>query len=231
VRTSGAFPEVKVIYSDSEVLDQPTREFVESTFNAPVLDFYASVECGMIAFQVPGHDEYHVNEDFVLLEKQQSTGLEKNEGEVVITNLYNSTTPIIRYEIGDVVDFGEGKATENSGIPFRTIKQIHGKYLDFIVLPDETVVSPHVPKQDLTHLEGIHAFQLVQDNIDHVQVKIQKSESFTPATEQEIRTRLDKDFKGLVKVEIEYLEHLCRADRRKFKVIESKVAQDFLTRY
>ena len=230
-RTRGGFPKVKFIYSDSEVLDRSTREFVESTFEAPVIDFYASVECGMIAFQIPGHDKYHVNEDFILLEKQEASGLGENEGEVVISNLYNLTTPIIRYEIGDVIDFGDGNATENSGIPFRTISQIHGKYLDFIVLPDKTVVSPHVPKQDLTHLEGISAFQLVQDDIDHINVKIQKSESFTPATEQEILSRLDKGFRGLVKVEIEYLEQLSRGDRRKFKVIESKVAQDFLTSY
>lgn len=217
------FPKVDVIYSDSEVLDNLSREYISRIFKCKVLDFYASVECGMIAFQTDNSDLYCINEDAVLLETVKQNGLD----EVVITNLRNKTFPIIRYEIGDAIDFGNQEINTKFG--FKTLKQIYGKYLDFILLSDNSIISPHIPKQELTHIGGIAKFKLVQTSIDKIDLYIQKNEQWSLDKESYLKNQLDIAFKGLIDVNIIYVEKLDRGDKRKFKCIESIVAQDFLS--
>ena len=220
------FPEVKLLISDSEVLDDFTREYIEQVFKKPPLDFYGSVECGCIAFQLQGSKKYYLNEDQVLVENVKK---DADVGDVIITNLRDTTMPIIRYQIGDVVDFGDGQS-DLPGIHLRTIDKIYGKYLDFIVLPDNTIISPHVPKQELTHLPGIARFQLIQDSISHVTLRLQKDEEFTEETEQEIMRRLRAAFHDQIEITIEYDDSLgLKVNYRKFKCIQSDIAQAFLS--
>ena len=220
----GDFPTVDMIYSDSEVLDSSSREYISKVFKCPILDFYASVECGMIAFQTPtSNGLYCINEDAVLLETIEQEGL----SEVVISNLRNKVFPIIRYEIGDAIDFGTMEVDKYTG--FKTLKQIYGKYLDFLLMPDKTIVSPHIPKQDLTHTKGVAKFKLVQTELDNVDIYIQKNEDWTSSTEKELREKLNKGFNNQVKINFIYVDSLERGDKRKFKCIESKIAQDFLS--
>lgn len=221
----GDFPRVNIIYSDSEVLDSISREYISKVFKCPILDFYASVECGMIAFQTPkSNGLYCINEDAVLLETIEQEGL----SEVVISNLRNKVFPVIRYEIGDAIDFGTKEVDKYTG--FTTLKQIYGKYLDFILLPDKTIVSPHIPKQDLTHMKGVARFKLVQTALDNIDIYIQKNEEWTETTEKELLKMLNKDFGNQVKINFIYVDKLNRGDKRKFKCIESKVAQDYLSK-
>lgn len=219
------FPPVRMLISDSEVLDEFSRKYISDTIGTPVLDYYASVENGCIAFQLPGSDKYFLNEDQVLLESEESSCL---IGDAIITNLRNTTFPIIRYQIGDVIEFGDGKS-DLQNVNLKTIKGIQGKYLDFIVLPDKTIVSPHVPKQELTHLGGIKRFQIIQKEFDKVTVKIEKDSNFTNDTEGKILEALNKSFDNQIQCTIEYDENLSIKTKNKFKCIQSDVAQQFLS--
>ncbi|EKF9635747.1 hypothetical protein O1C61_003625, partial [Vibrio cholerae] len=226
-KDSRSFPKVKYIYSDSEVLDSFSRNFIEKSLGTKILDFYASVECGMIAFQTPtSNGKYLVNEDMIILEDLGCNSSD-SASPILITNLYKMTTPIIRYELGDIIEFDRDSQNDENGV--LRLNRIHGKYLDFIVLSDNSIVSPHVPKQDLTHLGCIDKFKLVQEKIDSVTLTIQKGAGFNDTTELEILRKMDIAFKGLIKTRIEYVQDLVRGDCRKFKVIESKVAQKFLS--
>jgi len=219
------FPSVDIIYSDSEVLDLSSREYISKVFKCQILDFYASVECGMIAFQTPSSNgKYCINEDAVLMETINKDDL----SEVVISNLRNKVFPIIRYEIGDAIDFGNQSIDKYTG--FKTLKQIYGKYLDFLLMPNNTIVSPHIPKQDLTHTKGVAKFKLVQTTMDNVDIYIQKNEEWTDSTEKELKEKLNKGFNDLVKINFIFVDKLDRGDKRKFKCIESLVAQEFLSR-
>lgn len=218
------FPKVQIIYSDSEVLDNASRNYISKVFGCEVLDFYASVECGMIAFQTPKSEgRYCINEDAVLLETIEQDGL----SEVVITNLRNKTFPIIRYEIGDAIEFGNCEIDKYTG--FRTLQQIYGKYLDFLLMPNKTIISPHVPKQDLTHTSGVAKFKLVQTALNKIDIYIQKNEEWTDTTELELRKKMNVAFDFQVDVQFIYVDKLDRGDKRKFKCIESIIAQDFLS--
>lgn len=222
---SQKFPPVRLLISDSEVLDDFSRKYITDTIGTSVLDYYASVENGCIAFQMKGSNKYFLNEDQVLVECELKENL---IGDAIVTNLRNTTFPIIRYQIGDVIEFGDGQSDLHN-INLKTIERIQGKYLDFIVLPDNSIVSPHVPKQEMTHLAGIKRFQIVQKDFDKVVVKIEKDIDFQEDMEEKIINVLNAAFKNQITCTIEYDGTLSKKKANKFKCIQSDVAQKFLS--
>ena len=87
------------------VLTPPLRNLLEKTFVAKVFEVYGATESGTIAFQCSrGH--YHIMSDLVFPEflKEGQPVKSKEPGKLVITKLYGSGTPIIRYDaVNDIV--------------------------------------------------------------------------------------------------------------------------------
>lgn len=219
----GNFPSVGVIFSDSEVLDDANKTFIEKVLKARVINYYATVECGMIAYQNISNDNnyFNINNNYMIVFPKENKEIDK----AIVTNLYNFTYPIINYEIGDVLEF------DNIGGTDIIIKTVFGKYLDFIILPDKSVVSPHVVKQMLTHIKGISRFQVQQIRIDEIKIVIEKGKDYSKYTQQKIISEVNSFSKGMCKVTIDFTDQFQKVDYRKFKVIESKIAQNFLESY
>ena len=222
-----SFPKVKKIISDSEVLDESSRDYIESVFGTRILETYSSVDMGCIAFQVPDSKKFILNEDQVLLETIDNASV---EGDAIVTNMWNKTFPIIRYQIGDVVETGD-MTSDSPTFPYRkTIEKIHGKYLDFIVLPDMTIVSPYVPKQELTHdFPEIRRFQIKQPSIDQIEIVVEPEANYNEQTEKRILERMDKIFNNHLNCTVRVDPDLSKKTSDKFKIVDSKVGQDFLS--
>ena len=224
------FPPVRTLFTDSEKLDDATRAFIESVFKTQAIDFYATTEVGVVAFQTKNSaGKYHVNDDAVFVETKANSRLDNGDEDLVLTGLLNFTTPIIRYQIGDVVTAGNQQPV--SAIPFSTIERIHGKYLDFIVRLDGKVVSSHAVKQNLTHLKGIRRFQVIQRDRSSLQIYITPDSQWSDEVSSEIMLLFRRDFGDEMKIEIVLDENLINksSDYKKFKVVESFVAQNLLS--
>ena len=224
------FPPVKTMFTDSEKLDDATRAFIESVFKTQAIDFYATTEVGVVAFQTKNsHGQYHVNDDAVFVETKANSQLSSGDEDLVLTGLLNFTTPIIRYQIGDVVTVGDRQSI--SSIPFSTIERIHGKYLDFIVRLDGKVVSSHAVKQNLTHVKGIRRFQVIQRDQSSLQIYITPDTQWSDDVSSEIMRLFRRDFGDEMNIEIVIDENLIHksSDYKKFKVVESMVAQNLLS--
>lgn len=230
VRKHGAFPMPRLVFTCAGAIDDRARDCITEAFGTPPLDFYGAVENGVIAFQTPDSGgRYYVNEDFTLLESEPAPYLSDNEGKAILTSLYRRTTPIIRYEIGDVIDFGDGARDAGARIRFKTINGILGKYSSYVALPDGTVVSPRLIKQNIAQVGNIRKFQLIQDRIDHAVIRIEKADGYTPEAERELQNLMDRTFRNLVTLDIVYSEEIGRGDGQKIKVIESTFAQDLMS--
>lgn len=224
------FPPVENLFTDSEKLDDPTRKFIEGVFGCQAIDFYATTEVGVVAFQSKNSKgRYHVNDDAVFAETRFNPQLEESDSDLLVTGLINFTTPIIRYQIGDVVTAGNREPV--AGIPFSTVERIHGKYLDFIVGVDGKIVSSHAVKQNLTHLKGIRRFQVVQREQSAITIYIAPDSNWTSLIEEEVFRLFRKDFGTEMNLEILIDENLVNktSDYKKFKVVESLVAQRLLS--
>lgn len=85
-----------------------TRERIEKGWGARVIDHYGLTEVGPIAFECwESAGGLHLNEDEYICEVLEPGTLRETHdgerGELVITNLGRSASPLIRYRTGDVV--------------------------------------------------------------------------------------------------------------------------------
>ena len=93
----------------SETLPPGLRNHCERVWGVTVTDTYSAEEVGMIAAQCADHPHYHVQAERLLVEV-----LDDNDracgpggiGRVIITDMYDYASPLIRYEIGDYAEVG-----------------------------------------------------------------------------------------------------------------------------
>lgn len=127
---------VETVITLGEVVSPELRTIVLETFGAKIIDRYSCGEIGLIALQCPTHNHYHVLNGTVLVEIVDESGNPcpiGKPGNVLVTSLHSYAMPIIRYELGDVAQWGEPC---DCGINLPVIKSILGKSRDYITLPD-----------------------------------------------------------------------------------------------
>jgi phenylacetate-CoA ligase len=95
--------------------------------------------------------------------------------------------PLIRFRIGDLAE--QGAAQCECGAPFGTIHGVQGRMLDMFPLPDGRVVHPYYLSESLImdDPDWIENFQLTQERIDHITMRIVPRAEPTPERIAELR--------------------------------------------
>ena len=155
----------KRIFVGGDKLTQAMESQMDRAWAAPLWDFYSTSESKYIAYRQSGQDEMSVIDELNILEilDQANRPVGPNQGgRAVLTNLYNLTLPVIRYELGDHLLCGAA----NLSSPLKTIKDIGGRVIDAlpIMLRDgsEGTIDAHV-------LNGFYVFGL--ENIQFVSLR------------------------------------------------------------
>ncbi len=102
----------KIIFT-GEPLSNQKREFVNQYWpNAEFYGLYGHSETGFIGINTPNceHNCYHVLDDFYYLETKEDSSL-------LVTSLADSVMPIIRYEVGDIVQISDEKCKCGNDMP------------------------------------------------------------------------------------------------------------------
>jgi phenylacetate-CoA ligase len=138
------------------------ERLITDAWAVPLYDSYSASESRLIAYRQAGRAEMTVVDELNLLEvldeaDRPVTGA--GIGRAVLTNLYNTTQPLIRYDLRDVIACGA--ATADS--PFKTIAIVAGKILDAlpISLRDGTQGSIDGRTLRLFTVRGLGSIQFV----------------------------------------------------------------------
>lgn len=84
--------------------DGTMRRGLEEAWGAPVYDNYGSHEVGLVAWECKHQNGKHINEDTAYIEVCDAEGKRLPDGEpgsVVVTSLFRSVPPFIRYDLRD----------------------------------------------------------------------------------------------------------------------------------
>jgi phenylacetate-CoA ligase len=119
------------------------------------------------------------------------------EGEVIVTGLYNRAMPLIRYRIGDV-----GKPVDEKcscGRAWPLIKKIHGRTDDYLVLPSGRKISymnfyDSFYKTLEKNIFCVSQFQILQDKKDRITFNIVKGKKFDPKMLDDVRKNVEHFF-------------------------------------
>ncbi|MFK7990678.1 MAG: phenylacetate--CoA ligase family protein [Sandaracinaceae bacterium] len=179
----------KLLLSKGELLDEATREHVERALGAPLVDYYATEEVGIIAWQPPGERRYAIDADLVHVEViNPLTGAPLpvgQRGEVVVSSLSMRAMPILRYRTGD---FAVLSPTPHPMLGLPMLRELTGRAMDFVLAPDGTVHHPFAllgPLEDAPELVG---YRVCQTDVHRIEVHVRfKSDVPRDAVEARIR--------------------------------------------
>ncbi len=94
----------RVVVSTARSLTDADRALLESTFGVGVADFYSTSALGLIAYAKPGMKGYRfITEEFHVEVLPAVAGQRGGPERLVITDLVAGTTPLIRFDTGDLV--------------------------------------------------------------------------------------------------------------------------------
>lgn len=229
-------PRPRLIASGAELLFPHARKLLEEVFYCRVTDNYNCEEAGNLAWQCPAHpDRMHPNTATVWIETVDQGGkavAAGEEGRLVITNLYNYSSPFIRYEMGDR---GTLLASEDCSCGFKgpVMRLTEGRTENFIILPDGREISPRLmyevvnsafphEKTGWNMIDAILVFQIVQEKTDLIVLKIVPGASYSDA----LLIPVEKNIKRLhpeMRLKAEIVADLRPAPGKKFHQVWGKL--------
>ena len=186
----------KAIVVGAEKLHSFQRELIEKVFETSVFETYGSREFMLIAAECDRHEGLHLSHENLLVEVLDDDGTptpDGQEGNVVITDLFNYGMPFIRYVCGDRVMAGWTMCSCGRGLPL--MKPVLGRRLDTLFTPDGRRVPGEIFPHMLKDFAAIKRFQVVQDKPDHVELRVIVSPEWSEADRTAVQ-RLSQDALG-----------------------------------
>lgn len=98
-------PQLIAVLTAGEHVSQEVRDECRAHLEAKVVDLYSTGECGIVATDCPEGSGYHLLSELARIEILRSDGTAcqiGEQGELVITPLYNFAMPLVRYRTGDL---------------------------------------------------------------------------------------------------------------------------------
>lgn len=213
----------KLIFHSSGLLDDFSRQFIESAFRTRIVDIYGSEEAGCIAWECAACKAYHICADMVIVEilKNGRCVSPGDKGEVVITNLHSYAMPFIRYQQGDVAVLSPQKSVCGRSLPL--LERIEGRTDDFIILNNGEKISPHPFYHCICPVSGVRKWRIVQEKINRLCVEIEPGTDFGNDTVEIIRSNLLDLVKHHLNVDIVCTDKIPVNPSSKFRSVESRI--------
>lgn len=218
----------KSIICSGETLTAADRTMVENFFNCKVFNCYGCREFSHIAYECNQFNGFHINDEDLLVEiiKNNENVASSEIGEIIITDLNNYIMPFLRYKIEDV-----GTVTDehcNCGRGLTLIKSLLGRTPDVIVTKNNKFLIIHFFTLLFQNLDGVEQFQIIQEKIDEIKVKLKVNNKYNKETEELIIHKIENYSEKTMKIEIEIVDSITLEKSGKYRFIKSEIAKNYL---
>ena len=174
----------------SEMVHPELRERTRAVLGLAIEDAYTSEEFGFIALQCPDADGYHVMAETHIVEVVDGVGEPCAPGEwgrVLVTDLHNFATPLIRYQIGDYAMAG---ATCACGRGLPRLERIMGRARNLVVMPDGARHWPLTGYGKFHDIAPVQHYQLIQHDLGTVEMRLVVAQPLSPAQEAALKAQV-----------------------------------------
>jgi phenylacetate-CoA ligase len=221
--TGTVLPSLRQVRTISERLAPETRALCHEVLGVPLVDAYSAQEVGYIALQCPEYPGYHVQAERLLVEVLDDADRPcpiGAIGRVVITDLHNFATPILRYDIGDFAEVGAACPC-GRGLP--VLARILGRRRGMLRYPDGRAVWP-VFTIACRSAARYREIQLVQETADRLRLLVvPDADGLAPDAPAALTAALRTCFGHAFEVEVEAVPALPRGPGGKLEEFLSRV--------
>ncbi|MDX1362871.1 phenylacetate--CoA ligase family protein [Arenibacter latericius] len=215
---------IKSFIANSEALSDYTKESIEKHFNATIVSRYSNEEQGIIAQQKPDNNNYfQINwasyfVEIIHMDEDIPTKLGEM-GRIVVTDLFNYSMPLIRYDTGDI---GVMELINNEPV----LTKVEGRKMDLIYDATGDLISSYsvYPVMDeYNHL--IKQYQFIQIGKKEYLIKLNIDQEFTH------KEKLIKKFKDILgsdaEITIELVNEIPELSSGKRKKVMNTSIQNY----
>jgi phenylacetate-CoA ligase len=203
----------KAAVTTAECLRPHQRERLQEAFGCNVVDSYGCAEIGVTGFGCEAGG-MHVPIESVVVD---TVPAEDGRLEVLLTDLFNFSQPVIRYRIGDMVEAApEGACACGRTLP--RLGAIQGRAGDFITLPDGRVINGLLPYYIFRHHAKsgkVREYQFVEFPGGRIELRVLPGPEWTDAARAEIEAEVSRGL-GLP-IALTIVDHIARIGRGKHR--------------
>jgi phenylacetate-CoA ligase len=178
---SGRRLPIEAVLCQGAAVEDVDRTLCAEAFGAKLIEHYSSKEAGQLAHACPvGH--LHVNDEAVLLEILDEHDLPCSRGEtgrVVVTPIFGTAQPLIRYEQGDLAAFGDRCSC---GRQSPVLTSLSGRQIAMFRHPDGRIAVQVLPTR-AHHTLDCRALQVAQVGPNQYEIRYVPNEATRPGDE------------------------------------------------
>lgn len=179
---------LKLIRGTSEKIYETYQEEVQKAFGQRIRSQYGSAESGCIAMECPCGKMHVVMENVYV---------EELDGEIVVTNLYSYSFPIIRYKLGDAIKLAPSSYKCECGRAHPVIEDVLGRVGKSIIGKKQSFPSLtlyYVFKNIGLNKDVMLNYQCVQEKEGEAVLNIEQNmPEYLPLVETEIKKYFGDD--------------------------------------
>lgn len=195
---------LKQVRTIGETLHDSLRERCRRILGVEIADLYSTQEVGVIAIECPQADGYHLMAEGVVVELLGDDDLPCAAGEtgrIVVTDLHNFATPLIRYDLGDLAE-ADGPCACGRGLP--KIRRILGRQRNLLRLPDGRRFWPLVGAYSFREIAPVRQYQVIQRSLERVTLRLAVARPLNTAEEHGLAEKLVEFLGYRFAVDFEY---------------------------
>jgi putative adenylate-forming enzyme len=184
---------IDTVISYAEVLPVETKKRLEADFGVPVVQIYQGSE-GFIASTCK-NGNLHLNEDTIFVEPEKTADTIGNASNIIVTDLYRTTQPIIQYRLNDILEISTVPC--DCGSSFRVVERIHGRADDVFYLKGQDgktkcLFPDYVQKSIIHASDEIIEYQAIQHSLELIEIRlVLKENADRTSIENKIRNNLN----------------------------------------
>ncbi|EIM05713.1 Coenzyme F390 synthetase-like protein [Planococcus antarcticus DSM 14505] len=207
------------IFPTSETLTKSGRQLLERVFKCKVYDQYASSEGAPFVTECK-YQKLHI---------ELSTGvfehIEEGNQEILVTSFSTHGTPLIRYKIGDAMDFDTLSQTCKCGVESPIVKSIQGRKLDFLYTADGAKINGgNVANLFKNIPNALVRAQTIQDKKDEIKIFLEVDKNlYKNEYDVLLKNEFLHKFGTNTNIIIEHVDNIPREKSGKFRLIKNNV--------
>lgn len=185
LKGEGLSLKLQSVFTTAEMLYDAQRKVIEEVFQCKVFDMYGCGDGMGHASECECHEGLHICQDASIMQIVDADGVEVaagQEGEIVLTSLFDYAMPLLRYAPGDMAIKADCPCSCGRSMPL--IKKIIGRTTDIIQLSNGRVLNGlSIPFEAM--IGELNHFQIVQKRPDFVEVLLEPK---TELSEKQIKS-------------------------------------------
>ncbi len=218
---------IKAIFPTAETITVDIRNVLEGYFKTDLYNQYASSEGAPFIIECKNKN-LHLELQSGVFEVLNQNNEPAKEGRLVCTSFNTHGTPLIRYDIGDQIALSDRTCDCGNNNPL--VDHILGRISDYVYSEETGKINLGNISNCLKGVSGIVRFQIQQDDINEILVRVEKDDQFYSKEYEGVFLKNLKDRLGnKMTITMQYVDEIPVEKSGKFRIVKNQLDQSALS--